>query len=268
MFISSLNKDTTMTMKRHLSLIVATALSCTFAVAQLPGRKMGIFNHISVGGEIGTAGYGIELSSPLTRFVSVRAGFCTIPGISYDTDIDYESNIGFDHTIDLDAKLHLSNWKLLADVYPIPGTSFHVTAGFYVGKSGLLTAQNNIPLLIGEGIGYDLLYGEGLQVGDYVITPDADGIIRARLGVNQVKPYLGFGFGRSVSKRKLISLACDLGVQLWGKPTLDLWSPNDNQWVELHRKDIDDEDFQDAYKIINKITVYPVLNLRLYFNVL
>ncbi len=253
-------------MKRYLSLIAAMALSCTIALAQSPTKEFGIFNHLSAGIEAGTTGFGVEVASPVTRFVTLRTGFTIMPSFSYSADIDYESSKNKDRTTTLEGKLHMTDWKLLADVYPIPGTSFHLTAGFYVGKSKLITAQNKLPLSIGYGANDDLEPGEGLEIGDYLVTPDADGIIRANVKVASFKPYVGLGFGRPISKRKLVSCACDVGVQFWGKPSLNAWVPGDNLWVKVEKGDIDDEDFEDAYDIATKIIVYPVINFRLYFN--
>ena len=258
-----------MTMKRQMALAAAMALSCALSLAQGLTKEMGIFNHLSAGVEVGTTGFGVEVASPLTRFVTVRTGFTMMPSFSYSTDIDYESSNNKDRTVDLKAKLHMTDWKLLADIYPIPGTSFHLTGGFYIGKSKLATAQNETPLSIGVGPGYDLEPGEGLEIGDYLVTPDANGIIKANVKVASFKPYVGIGFGRPVSKRKLVSCACDLGVMFWGKPSLNAFAPKpygDDNWVEVTKNDIDDDDFEDAYDIVRKVTVYPVINFRLFFN--
>ncbi len=255
-------------MKKMLSLFAVAALFSTTASAQGPlTKELGIFNHLSAGIELGTTGVGVEVASPVTRFVTVRTGVTFLPTISYSTDIDYETNKNLDRTTNIEAKLHMTDWKLLADVYPFVASSFHVTAGFYVGKSKLITAQNTTPITVGYGPNDDLMPGEGMEVGNYLVTPDANGIIRANVKVGGFKPYVGIGFGRPVAKsRKLVTCAFDLGVQFWGKPSLNAWATDDNRWVEVTKADIDDDDFEDAYDIVRKIVVYPVLNFRLYFN--
>jgi hypothetical protein len=104
---------------------------------------------------------------------------------------------------------------------------------------------------------------------------DAEGNVKAELKVNSFKPYLGIGFGRAVP-RKRIGLQLDLGVQFWGKPELQSnFSYVDRQTGEnvtryeaikknrITNQDKDYQDLKDAVKTIQKIGVYPVLNLRI-----
>lgn len=260
---------------KRISLFAVAALLCATTYAQESSDKeLKYFNHLSAGIELGTTGFGVELAAPITNYATVRTGFTMMPAISYSAKIDYESNNKKDRTIDLKAKAHLTDWKLLVDAYPFKESSFHVTAGFYVGKSQFVTAENTTPLRVGNNPGDDLQPGEGIEIdnGNYVIVPDANGIIKANVKVASFKPYLGIGWGRPVNKSgKLVSCAFDLGVQFWGKPTLNGWAARNafaapSKWVEVNKNDIDDDDFEDAYNVIRKIIVYPVLNFRLYFN--
>ncbi|MBQ7180255.1 MAG: hypothetical protein IJR87_03065 [Bacteroidaceae bacterium] len=252
---------------KRLFLLAACSIVSATAFSQVVERELGVFNHLSAGIEVGTTGFGVELAAPATRFVTVRTGFTMLPAISFDPTVHYTSNKGKKRDVELKTKLKELDWKLLADVYPIPTSSFHLTAGFYLGKSNFIDAENKVPLTVGIGPGYDLEPNEGLMVGNYLIEPNDAGFIKAHAKVGAFKPYLGVGFGRPVSKSgKLVSCAFDLGVQFWGKPKLEAWAPDDSKWAQVKKEHIDDEDFQDVYDIIRKICVYPVLNFRLYFN--
>ena len=68
------------------------------------------------------------------------------------------------------------------------------------------------------------------------------------------RPYVGLGFGRAVPKNR-INLAFELGVQFHGTP--EVYSDNGDLGNLINEADNEYTD------IINKLTVYPVLKLRL-----
>jgi len=216
------------------------------------------FDHLAVGLELGTTGYGFELATNATSNISLRAGLTTMPRISPTVkDVHYKDN-GVQKSTDVKGTVHLSDFKLLGDYYPFANNSFHLTAGFYLGRSEIVTAHNTIPL--------ELQPGDGLEIGDQIATPDENGYARANLKVNAFKPYLGVGFGRAISKNK-INVACDLGVQFWGKPKAYAWSELEQEWLKVSNTDIDDDDFNDALDKITGLGVYPVLNIRIIYNI-
>ena len=96
----------------------------------------------------------------------------------------------------------------------------------------------------------------GLTVGDYQLTPDINGNVRATLKSNNFKPYVGLGFGRAVPKKR-IGFKFDLGAMFWGSPEVI-----DHNGVSLTKQNWDGKD-GGAFKTISKIKVYPVLNFRL-----
>ena len=252
---------------KRLILLALCGFASVTAFGQYDERELGVFNHLSAGIEVGTTGFGVELAAPASQFVTLRTGFTMFPTISFDPTVHYTSNKGKKRDVELKTKLKEMDWKLLADAYPFKNSSFHITAGFYLGKANFIEAENKVPLSVGYGPNDDLEPNEGLMAGNYLIEPNDAGIIKAHAKVSGFKPYLGIGFGRPVSKTgKLVSCAFDMGVQFWGKPKLEAWAPDDNKWAEVKKEHIDDEDFQDAYDIVRKICVYPVLNFRLFFN--
>lgn len=216
------------------------------------------FDHLSAGLELGTSGYGIELATNATPYLSLRTGLTTMPRISYADDVNYTSH-GNPEKVEVKGTAHISDFKLLADYYPFTNNSFHLTAGFFLGRSELLTAHNTEEIK-----GLDP--GEGLEIGDVFVRPDENNIARANIKVNSFKPYLGIGFGRAISKHK-INVACDLGVQFWGKPKLNAYSPDEEKWVRVHTNDVDEDDFNKALDKISGIGIYPVLNIRIYYNI-
>ena len=174
----------------------------------------------------------------------------------------------------------MSNFSLLFDYYPFTSSSFHVTAGAYIGNSDILAVTNTndfINLAYAGKAGIDLSKSGSTMTEKYVIITDNQGNVKADLKVNGFKPYLGIGFGRAVP-RKRIGVQFDLGVQFWGKPeaqtNLMYYDSSVGDFVTRYEKvqkgritrsheDSDYKDVRDALKTIEAIGVYPVLTFRL-----
>ena len=135
--------------KNYLSLIVALIIA-TVASAQTDPR---LFNHLSVGLNVGTTGIGADIAMPVTRFFDIQAGFSIMPKIKYNTEIhtnisQYNTDLtgtpqvlGLDE-IPIQGKLNMVNGKIMINFYPIPISSFHITAGAYFGKGDVVEVYN------------------------------------------------------------------------------------------------------------------------------
>ena len=265
-------------MKKTLLCLAAALLAMTSATAQTDRR---IFNHLSVGLNVGTTGIGADIAMPATKYVDIEAGFSIMPKITYSTTIHTNlSKYNLDLTnnpqilalneVPIQGKLKMVNGKVLVNVYPFSRSNFHVTAGAYFGKGDIVevynkeegqlspindanaairTANQTYPNLNQEEI--------GLKLGDYLLTPDANGNAKATLKTNGFKPYVGIGFGRAVPANKRIGFKFDLGALFWGTPNVI-----DHNDVSLMKQDWDGKD-GGAFRVISKFKVYPVLNFRL-----
>ena len=69
------------------------------------------------------------------------------------------------------------------------------------------------------------------------------------------------------SSKHKVGAAFDLGVMFWGTPKIKVYSPDEDQWIRLSKEDVDDKDFHDAMNTLEKFTIYPVLNIRIYYNI-
>lgn len=268
-------------MKKTLICLATMFMAMTSVSAQTDSR---IFNHLSIALNLGTPGIGADLSVPCTRFLDFEAGFSIMPKIGYSTDIHPNfskytdaSNVARDlglNKVPIKGKLNMVNGKFLINFYPIPVSSFHITAGAYFGKGSVVEVYNTeygqlnpINTANNEIDKYNLNYALpnglpqqekiGVKLGDYLLTPDAAGNAKATLKTHGFKPYLGLGFGRGVPKTKRIGFKFDLGVMFWGSPDVV-----DHNGVSLSKQDWDNKD-GGAFKTISKIKVYPVLNFRL-----
>lgn len=208
-----------------------------------------IFNHLSAEVEAGSTGWGISISAPLTRYVTLRTGFTSMPQFSFSGDVKYTSN-GNRNEVNVKAKMHMTDFKFLAEIYPFNNCSFHITGGFYLGQEDLLKAKNTEPIDPGDG----------LEIGDQIVFPENDGVAHAKLKVNTFKPYVGLGFGRSVPVNHRFNVACDLGVEFWGKPKVEAWSPVSSDWLEVSTTK--DDDLNKTLNTFSKIKAWPVANIR------
>ena len=140
--------------------------------------------------------------------------------------------------------------ELLVDYYPFLSSSFFVTAGAYFGGSKLVKITGHSDELkeyVNEG-------GKaGIVIGDQTIPVDKDGNISGGLKAAGFRPYLGVGFGRAVPKKR-IGVQFELGVQFHGTPKV---------YTDAGILGSTSTDGDDSFtKIIDKLTVYPVMKLR------
>ena len=239
-------------MKKLLLLFGTAFMMLSTASAQTDLR---ILNHLAIGAEVGTMGWGVDASVPITPFVDVQAGFSMLPKVTFRTSVGFNEP-GYEK-VSMKGQTLMKNGKLLVNVMPIPFlTSFHVTAGAYFGSGDIMGMYNETPLT--EITEYNASHPDnkiGLALGDYLLEPDAEGYINGKLKVFPAKPYIGIGFGRGVPKRR-IGFKFDLGCVFWGNPTVYC---ND---IKVLDTDIDG-DGKEAMRIITKFKFYPVMNFRI-----
>ena len=248
-------------MKRFLFIAIASLFGLQSMQAQ---EEFGVFDHLGAGISIGLDGIGFDLAAPLTDWAAVRAGMSIMPGVKYNDDVDIDSNSKSitKKQVNVEGKLKMSDFKLLVDFYPIKSSSFHLTAGAYIGQKKLIELYNTEEFIAREDWG-----SAGIKLGDYRVTSDDEGNVKANIEVAGFKPYLGIGFGRAVPKSN-ISVSCDLGVKFWGSPGVYTWT-TDNFGNRVYNKitkedaNTDNKDANDAFDILSKITVFPVLNIRI-----
>lgn len=260
--------------KTILMALVALAFQ-TNAFAQ---SDLNIFNHLAVGVNAGTAGVGLDVAMPACQFVQIRAGFDAMPKFKVNTHLDLNASqylnaagiTEYTHLdrIDVQGKPNLVNGKVLIDILPFIVNGFRVTVGAYFGAGDVVNVYNRedgvlnkINQANGKIESYNNLHPStpqkliGLELGDYLLTPDAQGNVKANINTKTFRPYVGIGYGRAVPKHR-VGCSIDLGCMFWGKPTVDC------NGVELTSENLGSNG-GDIIKTISKIKVYPCLTLRL-----
>jgi hypothetical protein len=223
-------------------------------LAQNQSTKPDIFHSLAVGVSAGTTGIGLDVSSPIGNYVSVRAGVSFMPNFTYSTNVDVYIEKPYEGELpDVRAKgsMRRTTGELLLNVYPFKSSSFFVCGGAYFGGSKFIKIKGHsdeLAKLIAEG------KAAGIKIGKYSLPVDANGNVYGGLKVAAFRPYLGVGFGRSVPKDR-IGFMCELGVQFHNTPKV--YAKNADLTM-LDRKA--DDHFSN---IIDKLKVYPVLKFRL-----
>lgn len=254
-------------MKKLLFISLLAAFGFSNASAQ--DMKFGLFDHLGVGISLGTDGIGFDVAAPITDWAAVRAGMSIMPKVKYNDDYDIKSDSPtVTDEVNIEGKLNISDFKLLFDLYPIKSSSFHLTAGAFIGSKEVVKMYNT-EMFITDPADYGMV---GIMLGDHRFTSDEKGNVDANIEVASFKPYLGIGFGRAVPKKGRVAVSCDLGVKFWGTPKFYSWerdtryNKGEKGWLrytDLKKQDIDDDDADKFLDVMSKITIYPVLNIRI-----
>lgn len=183
-------------MKHNKILILLLALG-----SMLQGRAQDddckAFKHMDLGISIGTTGIGVDVSTPISNVVRLRAGFDAMLRTTHDlhfnvqsfdengqmTDsrIDKMSEVLYSFTgykvdgnVTMEGKPKMWNCKLLVDIFPFRNNKhWHVTAGFHWGTSTIATAENAIedsPSLFSVGM-YNRMYDNAWKNWNGVYEP-------------------------------------------------------------------------------------------------
>lgn len=235
-------------MIKKIIFTAAIALTGMSAVAQTK-----VFNHLGFDLGVGTNGISVEAATPITDWVTMRAGVSIMPGIKFSADVDADYEIAGQTrstTVDLDGNLGRVQGQVIFNVYPAPKVPFYVALGGYFGGSKLVKIKGHSADLEGA-------LNSGVIIGDQVLPVDAHGNVKGGIKVKGFRPYVGIGWGRAIPK-KLVNFNIDLGVQIHGTPKLY----TDNGEISPSLFDDDDNTFQ---KIMDKVKVYPTLTFRIGF---
>ena len=293
-------------------------------------EKIKMFKHLDIGVSAGTMGINVDAEMPVSRSVSLRAGFSVMPKfkvplhfnmMTYANGVVSESNFqkakelleelaGFEvnQRVTMNCKPTMYTFNLLCDIYPFKKKNWRLTTGFFIGPRKVgqsINAMGEMPTLVSVGVyngmhDYVLetdfietpIHGDyyldpdvadklkakfeeygrmGIHVGDFVGTdkpymmePDKDGTVSAEALVNVFRPYLGFGYADTIDKNKRVKLSFDCGALFWGgHPKIVT-----HEGVDLTR-DVENVAGRvgDYIKIIKMLKVYPMLNIRISYNI-
>ena len=285
-------------MKKTLLTCLLTLAVGTAAYAQNDDKML--FNHLSVGVNLGTPGIGFDVATTCTPYLQIRAGvsFCPLFKVNESLDLagtgisEVNRAIGtvndilaaanrpnrispIDTQLDVEGKVGFTNGKILVDFFPFKSTGFpfFITAGAYFGTSSIVSVYNKQPgyfNFVNETNSALNLYNQ-TTYGQAHPIDNVD--LYAELGDYKLRPDAS---GNVKAEIKTSAFKPYLGIG-FGRPV-----PKKNRvgfvfelgcqfWgtpkVYCNGTEIKAEnagsDAGDALKTLSKIKVYPVLNFRL-----
>ena len=248
-------------MKKTLSLLsIVLCLSATATAQNTKTRS--IFNHLGVHVSAGTEGIGVGAASPVTNFLEVGFGVNIMPEFMIKGDVGVNdlvvSGVKIPMSdVELKGNFARTTCDLKVNCYPFGGKSkFFVAAGLSFAGNKLVKLEGHSDDVKKAIIDHPELKDKVMaEIDQYNVKFDNNGDVFGDIRKSGFRPYLGFGFGRLVPKKR-ISTRLELGCQFHGK--LKIYQ--NKQEVAISDLKKEDDTFS---KIIDKFKVYPVLKFSL-----
>ncbi|WP_028903862.1 MULTISPECIES: hypothetical protein [unclassified Prevotella] len=255
-------------MKKRLIACLMLLMGITTASAQ-ESYERGVFNHVGLNVSASTEGIGVGVAAPITDYLELSAGVNFMPGIKIKGDVNVNYNISPDIPVYVPSKdkvkitgnLKRTTMDVKLNIYPFGGNStFFVAGGFSFGgeKLGKLNGHSDaIQGIIEDYPAFKdvILNGISAELDKYNVKFDDKGDINGDIRVKNFRPYVGLGVGRLVPKHR-VGFRFEAGCQFMGK----LKVYQDNKEVKINELNDSDDDIS---KLIDKLTVYPVLKLTI-----
>ena len=221
--------------RRVIKLLSISAFFYTVSVLMSSNSYAG--TAVGVGGS--TLGYQVALSQSVSENVNLKLTYNTASQ-SFDGETD---GVNYDYNFEFESTSLLIDWHVF-------GGGFRLTTGALINDNEIF-AQSDIS-------------GLTLEVGDMVFTSAEVGRLEGDISFDSYAPYLGLGWGRSISDG--FSFSFDLGVVFQGEPTVNLQTVggtlSDNSLL-LEEVEREEQELQDD---ANDFDVYPVISLGLFYN--
>jgi hypothetical protein len=136
--------------------------------------------------------------------------------------------------------------------------------------SALLNIQIARPLYITVGGIYNLfeanLFGmpaNSITVGSVVVPPEDVGSLEINIRPGrEINPYAGIGFGRAISKKRVVSFALEFGAAYMDSPRVDLITTG------MLTPTSSAEQKQQLQENLAWVNFYPMINFQLSFRIL
>lgn len=254
-------------MKKLLIVCLAMLMGTTTSLAQ-DDMERGIFNNLGVNLSAGTEGIGIGVATPITNYLELGFGVNIMPGFKAKGDVNVNYSTGSipvplpsSEKVKISGDLQRTMMDVKLSVYPFGGNStFFVAGGFSFGSEKMATLNGHSDAIQEAIRTYPafknlILNSVSAELDKYNVKFDENGDVNGDVRVKKVRPYVGLGFGRLIPKNR-VGFRFELGCQFMGKMKV---YQNDTE-VKINEMTKGDDDLS---KIIDKLTVYPVLKFTL-----
>ena len=255
-------------MKKLLTAIMSIVLMSASTVnAQVFNR--GVFDHLGAGLSVGSEGIGLSVATTLSPYVELSGGVDFMPAIKPSFNINVSSaNVMYDGTpvtipvgkVNVKANAARTTFNFKVSAYPFGDkSSFFVAAGLSFGGEKILDvygeSETMKAFLNDPTVPTEVKNAAYAEIGKFDLKFDKNGAIDAEVLVHSVRPYLGLGLGRQVPKNR-VGFRFEAGVQFMGKMKV---YQGDKELLEGAIAETGDK----LSKVVNKLTVYPVVRFTL-----
>lgn len=259
---------------RHL--IIAALFLTTTATAGNNNTPSNGYVGAEIG--IGTEGFRLGLGTAITPFLEVDLGINYMPAITISGNMHFknstvtipteygQSNTYHLNTIKVEGKFDRVTFDAKLYVYP-----FGSAASFFVA-GGVSAGGGRLAWLNGHSDEAKRIYDENheyfdTQVGQYEELIEAvvgktalalakNGNVSGEVRVPKIRPYVGAGFGRTITPDG-IGARLEAGVEFTGK--LKVYQGD----MEINYQDLLERADNRLAKLMDRMTIYPVLKLTL-----
>ncbi|PQJ69591.1 hypothetical protein [Polaribacter butkevichii] len=217
-------------MKKKKKQLLLTSFLCLCLLGQAQENQQK--NAFAV--SFGSPGLGLEYARKLTPKLNAKVVWHSLKIEDYEQeDVKVKDDL-----VDILANLEVSIIDLGIEYLPFKNSSFKLTAGI-----GILNKVN---------INGVVTYNEDIVFGDVIIINKDAGEIITDINWSGVAPYLGFGFGRAIPKKKL-GIGIEFGSYFSSSPKVDLTATNLLESTTSQKENL--QEALDEFKMIPRIQI-------------
>ncbi len=245
---------------KKLSILLGVLFLCGAVSAQKSDKA--VFNHLAVNIGAGTEGASIGLATTCTNYLEFGFDVSVVPPFKLKSDIAVNNLTAGGmsvpvHDVSVEGNFGRTLCNFKANCYPFgKHSSFFVAAGFSFGGEKMLNLKGHSEDIKNFIAQHPEMKGQLVsEIDKYNLAFSDNGDIVGDVRIKNFRPYLGLGFGRLIPKRR-VGCRFEMGCQFMGKAQIY----QNNQLVNA--SDTNDAN-DDISKIVEKMTVYPVLKLSI-----
>jgi hypothetical protein len=151
---------------------------------------------------LGLPGFGLEYAYNINRELSIRGGFTAFTFKNFNTDLDVSGQ-----DVNVNANLNSATYDVFLEYQPWTSSAFKLVGGFgYLNNVGI-----NTLVLLNDDIGYGELIIDNEEIGDIDLS----------VSWTALAPYIGFGWGRAIPKKK-VGFGIEIGSYYAGGPDVEI----------------------------------------------
>ena len=282
-------------MRKLFLLLFVAGMACGVSAQD----NMEAFRHLSIGGEVGLHGFGVEVAVPIQKHLVLKAGYNWAPAgdligtdLSLDTEelreaqeqytaatsYEFQNKFGDEAIIHAGLQMGLTNYKAMINWYPFASGRLYIAGGIYYTPDDKQndpflrisgnTTENDWAALQELNEKYPDPSGEremALEIGEEkyaVIEKDGCGYLQADYKFDPLKYYVGLGLGRCIPNGRL-GLQLELGAMIYQNSVLSCQDKEVGSITDA--ADGLGNDAKEILEYVDKYPIYPQLTLRLSF---